>query len=191
MVIDFELDFKKELINQEETAFWEFYSQTVDVFYRYLKVNYNFSESDEDDVIEDFYIKCWNAFPSLDLEQSFSGFVWMIFKNVIVDFLKKRVDLNFSALTVSTTEDDKRDFEENIEDPMQYTEILNIEFENEKILNAMKELDDKSQEIVYLKFVDEKTYQEIAEMLNISIDTVRQRCSRALKILKTNLNSEE
>ena len=191
MVIDFELDFKKELINQEETAFWEFYSQTVDVFYRYLKVNYNFSESDEDDVIEDFYIKCWNAFPSLDLEQSFSGFVWMIFKNVIVDFLKKRVDLNFSDLTVSTTEDDKRDFEENIEDPTQYTEILNIEFENEKILNAMKELDDKSQEIVYLKFVDEKTYQEIAEMLNISIDTVRQRCSRALKILKTNLNSEE
>ena len=191
MVIDFELDFKKELINQEETAFWEFYSQTVDVFYRYLKVNYNFSESDEDDVIEDFYVKCWNAFPSLDLEQSFSGFVWMIFKNVIVDFLKKRVDLNFSDLTVSTTEDDKRDFEENIEDPTQYTEILNIEFENEKILNAMKELDDKSQEIVYLKFVDEKTYQEIAEMLNISIDTVRQRCSRALKILKTNLNSEE
>lgn len=191
MVIDFELDFKKELINQEETAFWEFYSQTVDVFYRYLKVNYNFSESDEDDVIEDFYIKCWNAFPSLDLEQSFSGFVWMIFKNVIVDFLKKRVDLNFSDLTVSTTEDDNRDFEENIEDPTQYTEILNIEFENEKILNAMKELDDKSQEIVYLKFVDEKTYQEIAEMLNISIDTVRQRCSRALKILKTNLNSEE
>ncbi len=191
MVIDFELDFKKELINQEETAFWEFYSQTVDVFYRYLKVNYNFSESDEDDVIEDFYIKCWNAFPSLDLEQSFSGFVWMIFKNVIVDFLKKRVDLNFSDLTVSTTEDDNRDFEENIEDPTQYTEILNIEFENEKILNAMKELDDKSQEIVYLKFVNEKTYQEIAEMLNISIDTVRQRCSRALKILKTNLNSEE
>ena len=191
MVIDFELDFKKELINQEETAFWEFYSQTVDVFYRYLKVNYNFSESDEDDVIEDFYIKCWNAFPSLDLEQSFSGFVWMIFKNVIVDFLKKRVDLNFSDLTMSTTEDDNRDFEENIEDPTQYTEILNIEFENEKILNAMKELDDKSQEIVYLKFVNEKTYQEIAEMLNISIDTVRQRCSRALKILKTNLNSEE
>ena len=191
MVIDFELDFKKELINQEETAFWEFYSQTVDVFYRYLKVNYNFSESDEDDVIEDFYIKCWNAFPSLDLEQSFSGFVWMIFKNVIMDFLKKRVDLNFSDLTMSAAEDDNRNFEDNIEDPTQYTEILNIEFENKKILNAMKELDDKSQEIIYLKFVDEKTYQEIAEMLHISIDTVRQRCSRALKILKTNLNSEE
>lgn len=115
----------------------------------------------------------------------------MIFKNVIMDFLKKRVDLNFSDLTMSAAEDDNRNFEDNIEDPTQYTEILNIEFENKKILNAMKELDDKSQEIIYLKFVDEKTYQEIAEMLHISIDTVRQRCSRALKILKTNLNSEE
>ena len=40
-----------------------------------------------------------------------------------------------------------------------------MEFENEKIMDAMRQLDQISQEVVSLKFVEEKSYQEIAEIL--------------------------
>lgn len=78
-------------------------------------------------------------------------------------------------------------FEDMIEDDEHYDEILNLEFENEKIKNAILQLDTLSQEVVSLKFIEEKSYPEIAEILGVSQDTVRQRCSRALKQLKQKL----
>ncbi|MDR2190276.1 MAG: hypothetical protein LBP53_03665 [Candidatus Peribacteria bacterium] len=72
MVIDFQLQFKQLLIAQDEDTFNEFYQQTVDIFFRYLKVNYTLSPEDSEDVIADFYVKCRNAFPKYDIEQHFS-----------------------------------------------------------------------------------------------------------------------
>jgi DNA-directed RNA polymerase specialized sigma24 family protein len=44
-----------------------------------------------------------------------------------------------------------------------------------------------SKEVISLKFVEEKSYGEISQILWISQDLVRQRCSRALKALKIKL----
>jgi DNA-directed RNA polymerase specialized sigma24 family protein len=90
MVIDFILAFKELLIQQDEEAFNKFYLETVDIFFRYLKANYFMDEDDMQDVIADFYIKCWNGFPSFDISQNFSGWVWSIFKNTLKDFWKKK-----------------------------------------------------------------------------------------------------
>ena len=52
----------------------------------------------------------------------------------------------------------------------------------------MQQLDSLSREIVFLRFIEDKTYSEIEEQLLISQDTIRQRISRALKKLKDILN---
>jgi RNA polymerase sigma factor (sigma-70 family) len=50
-------------------------------------------------------------------------------------------------------------------------------------------LDELSKEIVFLRFIEDKSYTEIEEQLEISQDAIRQRISRALKKLKDLLNS--
>ncbi|MDR0649925.1 MAG: hypothetical protein LBG59_00520 [Candidatus Peribacteria bacterium] len=72
MVIDFQLQFKQLLIQQDELAFNEFYLQTVDIFFRYLKANYFITPEDSEDIIADFYVKCWNGLPKYNLNQNFS-----------------------------------------------------------------------------------------------------------------------
>ena len=186
MVIDFDLVFKKSLLSQDESAFSTFYTETVDIFYRYLKSNYHFTISDNDDIIANFYVKCWNAFPTLDLNKNFSWFVWRVFKNTIIDFMKKRTDLAFSEMNVDGN--DAPIFEDTLMADEQVGKILDLQFENDKIQSAVQKLDDKFQEVLYLKFVEDKSYQEIAEMLDLSQDTVRQRCSRWLKQLKSLLS---
>ena len=57
----------------------------------------------------------------------------------------------------------------------------------EKIQNAIFELDEISKEVISLKYIEEKSYGEISKILWISQDSVRQRCSRALKALKIKL----
>jgi RNA polymerase sigma factor (sigma-70 family) len=183
MVIDFELQFKQLLIQQDELTFNEFYLQTVDIFSRYLKSNYFISPEDSDDILADFYVKCRNGLPKYDLSQNFSGYIRQIFKNNLKDFWKRKEDTPFSEIG-NREEREKADFEDQLVSPEDFTDFLETEFTFEQIQQAMTELDEVSQEVIFLKFIEEKEYREIADMLFISQDTARQRCSRALKQLK-------
>ncbi|MDR2190275.1 MAG: sigma-70 family RNA polymerase sigma factor [Candidatus Peribacteria bacterium] len=71
-----------------------------------------------------------------------------------------------------------------MEAPDDYRELLEAEFTFEQIQHVMTQLDEQIQEILFLKFIEEKEYTEIAEILTISQATARQRCSRALKQVK-------
>lgn len=183
MVIDFILAFKELLVQQDEEAFNKFYLETVDIFFRYLKANYFIEEDDMQDIITDFYIKCWNGFPSFDVSQNFSGWVWSIFKNTLKDFWKKKWETAFSEIDP----DNEISFEDSLEDEEDFTQILDNEYTLEQIRLAILELDEMSKEVISLKYVEEKSYWEISQILWISQDLVRQRCSRALKALKIKL----
>ena len=183
MVIDFILAFKELLIQQDEEAFNKFYLDTVDIFFRYLKANYFMDEDDMQDIISDFYIKCWNWFPSFDINQNFSWWVRSIFKNTLKDFWKKKWETAFSEIDP----ENELSFENSLEDEEDFTEILDNEYTFEQIQQAMYELDEISKEVISLKFIEEKSYWEISWILWISQDLVRQRCSRALKALKIKL----
>ena len=64
------------------------------------------------------------------------------------------------------------------------TAFLESDFKFEQIQKAMKELDDLSKDIVYWKFIEEKSYDEIGSLLNISQENIRQKVSRAMRQLK-------
>ena len=183
MVIDFILAFKQLLVQQDEEAFNKFYLETVDIFFRYLKANYFIEEDDMQDIIADFYIKCRNWFPSFDINQNFSGWVRSIFKNTLKDFWKKKWESAFSEIDP----ENEIPFEDSLEDEEDYTEILDNEYTFAQIQKAILELDWASKEIISLKFIEDKSYWEIAQILWISQDLVRQRCSRDLKALKIKL----
>jgi RNA polymerase sigma factor (sigma-70 family) len=56
-----------------------------------------------------------------------------------------------------------------------------------KLQQLIKKLPIRQQEIIYLKFNEELGYEEIAEMLNISIPTCRTLVYRAIKQLRENI----
>ncbi len=183
MVIDFILAFKQLLVQQDEEAFNKFYLETVDIFFRYLRANYFIDEEDMQDIISDFYIKCWNWFPNFDINQNFSGWIRSIFKNTLKDFWKKKWETAFSEVDP----ENEIPFEDSLEDDEDFTEILNNEYTFDQIRLAILELDEASKEVISLKYIEDKSYWEISGILWISQDLVRQRCSRALKALKIKL----
>ena len=183
MVIDFILAFKQLLVQQDEEAFNKFYLETVDIFFRYLRANYFIDEEDMQDIISDFYIKCWNWFPNFDINQNFSGWIRSIFKNTLKDFWKKKWETAFSEVDP----ENEIPFEDSLEDDEDFTEILNNEYTFDQIRLAILELDESSKEVISLKYIEDKSYWEISGILWISQDLVRQRCSRALKALKIKL----
>ena len=133
MVIDFILAFKQLLVQQDEEAFNKFYMETVDIFFRYLRSNYFIDDDDMQDIIADFYIKCWNGFPTFDLNQNFSGWVWSVFKNTLKDFWKKKWETAFSEIDL----DGEITFEDSLEDEEDFTQILDNEYTFEQIQQAI------------------------------------------------------
>lgn len=188
-VIKFEQAFLLLLIQQDAGAYNTFYLQTVDIFFRYLQSNFFLSHEDAEDIIADFYVKFRNAVTKYDINQSFSAYVRTIFKNTMKDAFKKNKELPFSLLDSDDAENDK--FEDTLVDDTIIDELLEQDFELEQIKKAMQELDTLSREIIFLKYIENKSNTEIEEQLLISQEVIRQRISRAFKKLRTLLNSEE
>lgn len=63
------------------------------------------------------------------------------------------------------------------------------EYLQNHILTAIKKLSVKQQEIIYLRFYNDISYQEIAVLFDVNIQTVRNLMGRAIKSLKDDLNN--
>ncbi len=182
----FDQEFIKKLKQQDHSSFNTFYINTVDIFSRYLEANYFLKTQDAQDIISDFYVKFWEWVKKYDEKQSFSGYFRTIFKNTLKDYFKKNHDIPFTDLE---SYDQEISFDETLVEEEDISNILQKDFEFSKIQKAMKELDDWSKDIIYRKFIEEKSNEEIEVILWISNDNVRQKLSRAIKQLKSRLEN--
>lgn len=187
MGIRFEQELIRKLKQQDHNAFNRFYLETVDMLFRYIQANYFLSPEDAQDIISDFYVKFWESVKNFRENESFSGYFWTIFKNLLKDYFKKNSDTPFTELE---NDEDNISFEETLMDDSDLKETLDQQFKFEHIQAAMKELDDMSKDIIYWKFIEERSNEEIQILLSISNDNVRQRLSRAVKLLKEILSSK-
>jgi RNA polymerase sigma factor (sigma-70 family) len=62
--------------------------------------------------------------------------------------------------------------------------LLETNFTYEHILEAMQALNQSDKEIIFLKFIEEKNTNEIAEICGVPNTTIRKRISRAIQNLK-------
>lgn len=173
----------KKLVQQDPNSFNEFYLKTVDMFFRYINTNFFISKQDAEDVIADFYVKFWDAIKSFDKNNSFAAYYRTIFKNTLKDYFKKNVDIPFT--TFDTIEEEWISFAENlIDETMNLSDIMEIDFSFERIQESLNKLDPLSRDIVYMKYIEDKSNKEISQLLGISNDNIRQKLSRAVKFLK-------
>lgn len=180
-MIVFDIEHIKKLKQQDQNAFNQFYLETVDMFFRYINANYFINKQDAEDIISDFYVKFWEWVKSYKEDQSFSAYFRTIFKNTIKDFFKKNSDTPFTDLQ---TNEDWEAFEDTLVDDLDLTKLLENDFKFEQIEKAMKRLDDVSKDIIYFRFIEEKTNEEISSITWSSNEMIRQRLSRAIKQLK-------
>jgi RNA polymerase sigma factor (sigma-70 family) len=70
-------------------------------------------------------------------------------------------------------------------------EILVSKMEYEQLLRAMNALDSKHRSILVLRYFNDLSYQEIAEVLGIPLGTVKSRLNQSLRYLKEQMNPGE
>jgi RNA polymerase sigma-70 factor, ECF subfamily len=161
-----------------------------DLIVRYSTPVYNLAyrfarnQADAEDITQDVFIKVWRKMYTYDEEKSFKTWVLAIARNASLDWLKKRRPVAFSAIN----RDNQLPIEDTIEDaePLADAE-LDALLRRSYIKKAAEELSPDYQAVLTLRHNENLTFQEIALVMNESIDTIKSRYRRAIGLLKKRL----
>ncbi|MEX0772843.1 MAG: RNA polymerase sigma-70 factor [Balneolales bacterium] len=134
-----------------------------------------------EELVQDVFLNIWETRIQLDEDKSIRSYLYAIVRNKALNHIKHRkVIEKFNSdedWLSNTTSFQMHDFDEQYE----FTETVKKAIEN---------LPKGAGQIYKLYRSDGLTYQEIAEVLEISPKTVESQMTRALKILRENLYTE-
>lgn len=169
---------------KDPEAYAELYDIYVQRIYRFVFFKVSNHENAED-ITSEVFLKAWQFLIANSEEQpeikSFSGLLYKIARNSIIDFYRSRAAKNDVALNEDLEVGD---------DGKWYSDLAN-KIETEKIIQAIKKLKQEYQEVLTLKYVDELDIGEIAEITGKSQLSVRVTMHRALKKLKQILGDKK
>jgi RNA polymerase sigma-70 factor (ECF subfamily) len=167
----------------------EFLSYIIDRYKakleRYIDRRTNISNHDREDILQDIFIKIYRNINEYDDSLIFSSWVYRITYNYMIDWHRK----NKKHIGVSLDAEDSK-IVHILEDENMNPETYFIHgSENlDLIKKEIQNLPISYKEILMLKFFDDKSYEEISDILKISISSVGVKINRAKKLLKEKIN---
>lgn len=148
------------------------------------------NEDDVDDLVQETFIKAYNALNTFQFEYTFSAWLYRIASNNCIDFLRKKRFPTISLDKPIQSDDD--DLYIEIEDSTTYADTDLMKDERMQVLhNAIDSLPENYRQIIKLRHEDELDYTDIAKKLDLPLGTVKAHLFRARKILYTALKNKQ
>jgi len=138
------------------------------------------------DLVQETFMKAFSSLATYRSEYWFSTWLYKIGANCSIDFLRKK---RIQALSLDRNlEDESGSREMDIPD-YSYHPGRDLERKEQRfsIKEAIESLPEKYREVVIYRHQDDKSYEEIADLLDIPLGTVKARIFRARELLKKKL----
>lgn len=182
----------KQSIQGDTRAFEKLVAQYQNKIYA-LAYRYMGNEEDAYDMAQEALIKAFRSLRSFKGNSSFSTWLYRVTTNVCLDELRRRkrriVPLSLDE-PLATREGDE--VEKEIADSSPGVDILYEQKEfAQYIQELLNEMKPEHKTAIVLRDVMEFSYEEIAEILNCSMGTVKSRISRAREVLRKKLSERE
>ncbi len=146
---------------------------------RYIRRISNISQDDRQDVLQDIFIKIYKNLNDYDFNFKFSSWVYRIAHNQLMDFFRKKK----TRPQILTSKDDY-DFFDLIADDIDLTLQAQKSFDKELLNECLNELKVEYKEVLVLRFLEQKNYNEISDILKKPTGTIATLLNRAKKQLK-------
>ncbi|MBD3224168.1 MAG: sigma-70 family RNA polymerase sigma factor [Caldithrix sp.] len=144
------------------------------------------NEQEAEDLTQDVFIKAYNSLNSFNEAYAFSTWLFKIATNHCIDFFRKRKLKTHSMEQTVRYKDDEIKQEYADTDPNVEKNILARE-KSKLIKKAIANLPEKYRTAIVLRHQEERSYEEIAQMLDLPLGTVKARIFRAREMLKKSL----
>ena len=142
-------------------------------FVRYMV----FDHEEANDIVQKTFISLYENFRKLDTENSVRPWLYKVARNHCLDYFRKK-----KAYSFSETEDEVQNIPESdisIESQLDSAMYL------DKVKERIDELSPEYREVLLLKYFEDFTFEQIAETLNIPVNTAKSNFYRGkTKIFK-------
>lgn len=158
-------------------AFGLIYDKFANQIYRYIY--YRVPKEEAEDITGMVFLKAWEKIHQYVPGKSpFSAWLFRIAHNLIVDNYRFKKDVDFDELNADIPEHRRE------HNPIKMAEL---NFSSDKLRIAISKLKKAYKQVVILKFINELSNPEVAQVMSKSEGSVRILQFRALKALKKEL----
>jgi len=152
-----------------EALFREYFPALMHFSLKYLS-----NEDDAREVVHSVFINLWEKRESLDTSTSLKSYLFSSVHNRSLNMIRDRRKFADDAMPEEFSEEDAQS-------------VLELSELEEKIKEVIASLPPKCREVFEMNRFDGLKYSEIAEKLNLSLKTVENQMSKALRILREKL----
>lgn len=138
---------------------------------------------DARDLSQEAFVKAWRGLQFYQFEAAFSTWLYRLTSNVCIDFLrrKKRAPQTVPPLQNENGEDVEPEVADSLPSPEE--QLLHRERQSQ-IAWAMGQLEPEFRQVLTLRVIQELSYEQIAEITELKVGTVKSRIARARWKLK-------
>lgn len=130
---------------------------------------------DAKDITQDVFLKYWKYFSETrDEVKNPRALLYHIANNLIIDQWRKKKNESLDAMMDSGVE---------VEDPS--ADKFEVDLDAKDALKILGSLDDQEKDVMVMRYVDDLSVKNIADLLGLSPNVISVRIHRALKKLKS------
>jgi len=173
------------LKNKDRKAFVRVYDSHLNDIYRFIYFKVSDKETAED-LTSSVFLKTWDYVQNRQLKdyKSLKSLLYVVARNLVIDHYRKksqRLDVSY---------DNEKNPIQIIDEKQDLAKQMNLDLDLGVVEAGLSKLKDEYREAIVLRYVNELSIGEIAEVLGKSKGTVRVLVHRALKTLKTLLEEK-
>ncbi|NLB88242.1 MAG: sigma-70 family RNA polymerase sigma factor [Syntrophomonadaceae bacterium] len=181
----------KKSLQGDTEAFEELVFQYQNKIYA-LAYRYMGNEEDAYDMTQEAFLKAYRSLRTFKGDSSFGTWLYRVATNVCLDELRRRKRRITTLSLDEPLATDEGEVEKEIPDTSPTADIIYEQKEFSKyIQNTLDQMKAEHKTVIILRDVMELSYEEIAEILNCSLGTVKSRLSRARNALRKKLEDRE
>jgi RNA polymerase sigma-70 factor, ECF subfamily len=164
---------------ENHDAFGELIGRYEKKLYRYIRRITNASHEECEDILQEVFLKAYRYLNNFDPTLSFSSWVYRIAHNETISHFRKR-----KVRPQTIKEEDGELYLKNLEADMDIEVEIDRATLAESVRKILAKLGAKYEDVLILKYLEEKSYEEISDILKIPVKTVGTRLNRAKKKMK-------
>ena len=134
-----------------------------------------------EDLVQDIFLKAFKSLKNYKNDYALSTWLYRIATNHTIDYLRKK---KLETLSIHADDSDDKHATSQQEDEDSFTDEPMIRRERKnKVHEAIDQSPEKYREVILKRHIEEKSYQEIAEEMDIPLGTVKAHIFRARELL--------
>ncbi|HEU0085357.1 MAG TPA: RNA polymerase sigma factor [Candidatus Paceibacterota bacterium] len=164
-------------MNNTERKFTEACEEHFDALYRYCFFKTS-SRDTAQDLVQETYLKAWNYLMKGEEIKNLKAFFYRILNNLIIDEYRKKKTVSLDLLS-----------EKGFDPGVNETERMENQIDGERAMKLLKKIPEMYREVIFMRYVQELSLKEMADILDQSENAIAVKVHRGLKKVEKFFNN--